>query len=88
MEDLARRKRNTNKIIVELRASLKKYAIVYDARKRKEVDKMIINLELELQDITNEEHETGLRLHRVQRRKDKDDFYEQPTGLWVKRVTT
>lgn len=88
MEDLARRKRNTNKIIIELRASLKKYAIVYDARKRKEVDKMIINLELELQDITNEEHETGLRLHRVQRRKDKDDFYEQPTGLWVKRVTT
>lgn len=88
MEDLARRKRNTNKIINELRESLKKYAIIYDARKRKEVDKMIINLEMELQEITNEEHETGLRLHRVQRRKDKDDFYEQPTGLWIKRVTT
>lgn len=88
MEDLARRKRNTNKIISELRESLKKYAIVYDARKRKEVDKMIINLTLELQEITNEEHETGLRLHRVQKRKDKEDFYEQPTGLWIKRVTT
>jgi len=88
MEDLARRKRNTNKIINELRESLKKYAIVYDARKRKEVDKMIINLGLELQEITNEEHETGLRLHRVQKRLDKEDFYEQPTGLWIKRVTT
>ncbi|KEF61442.1 uncharacterized protein A1O9_03008 [Exophiala aquamarina CBS 119918] len=88
MEDLARRKRNTNKIINELRGSLKKYAIVYDARKRKEVDKMIINLGMELQEITNEEHETGLRLHRVQKRLDKEDFYEQPTGLWIKRVTT
>lgn len=88
MEDLARRKRNTNKIINELRESLKKYAIVYDARKRKEVDKMIINLGLELQEITNEEHETGLRLHRVQKRLDKEDYYEQPTGLWIKRVTT
>ncbi|KAG9767726.1 hypothetical protein KCU88_g7411, partial [Aureobasidium melanogenum] len=88
LEDLSRRKRNMNKIISELRESLKKNAIVYDARKRKEVDKMIVNLNLELQDITNEEHETALRLHRVQKRRDKEDFYEQPTGLWIKRVTT
>ncbi|EHY53539.1 hypothetical protein HRR80_002132 [Exophiala dermatitidis] len=88
LEDLSRRKRNMNKIISELRESLKKNAIVYDARKRKEVDKMIVNLGLELQDITNEEHETALRLHRVQKRRDKEDFYEQPTGLWIKRVTT
>ncbi|KIX03093.1 uncharacterized protein Z518_06643 [Rhinocladiella mackenziei CBS 650.93] len=88
LEDLSRRKRNLNKIIRELQESLKKNAIVYDARKRKEVDKMIINLNLELQEITNEEHETGLRLHRVQKRRDKDDFYEQPTGLWIKRVTS
>ncbi|EXJ87814.1 hypothetical protein A1O1_04741 [Capronia coronata CBS 617.96] len=88
LDDLSRRKRNLNKIIAELRDSLKRNAIVYDARKRKEVDKMIINLNLELQDITNEEHETALRLHRVRKRRDKDDFYEEPTGLWIKRVTT
>lgn len=88
LEDLSRRKRNLNKIISELRESLKKNAIVYDARKRKEVDKMIINLNLELQDITNEEHETALRLHRVRKRRDKEDFYEEPTGLWIKRVTS
>ncbi|EXJ82953.1 hypothetical protein A1O3_06770 [Capronia epimyces CBS 606.96] len=88
LEDLSRRKRNLNKIIFELRESLKKNAIIYDARKRKEVDKMIINLNLELQDIASEEHETALRLHRVQKRRDKDDFYEEPTGLWIKRVTS
>ncbi|OCT49012.1 hypothetical protein CLCR_04674 [Cladophialophora carrionii] len=88
LDDLARRKRNLNKIIRELQESLIKNAIVYDARKRKEVDKMITNLQMEMQDIKNEEHDVQLKLHRVQKRRDKDDFYEQPTGLWIKRVTT
>ncbi|EXJ67452.1 uncharacterized protein A1O5_09465 [Cladophialophora psammophila CBS 110553] len=88
LEDLARRKRNLNKIIRELQESLKKNAIIYDSRKRKEVDKMITNLNLEIQDVTNEEHEVQLKLHRAQKRRDKDDFYEQPTGLWIKRVTS
>ena len=88
LDDLARRKRNNNKIIYELHESLKKNAIIYDARKRKEVEKMITNLHLEVQDIKNEEHDVQLKLHRVQKRRDKDDFYEQPTGLWIKRVTT
>jgi uncharacterized protein (DUF342 family) len=88
LDDLARRKRNVDKIIYELQESLKKNAIIYDARKRKEVDKMITNLHMEMQDIKNEEHDVQLKLHRVQKRRDKDDFYEQPTGLWIKRVTT
>lgn len=88
LEDLARRKRNLNKIIVERRESLRKNAIVYDSRKRKEVEKMIVNFTQEIQEVTNEEHEVSLKLHRVHKRRDKDDFYEQPTGLWIKRVTT
>ncbi|OAG41411.1 hypothetical protein AYO21_04353 [Fonsecaea monophora] len=88
LEDLARRKRNLNKIILELQESLKKNAIVYDSRKRKEVDKMITNLNLEIQEVKNEEHDVQLKLHRAQKRRDKDDFYEQPTGLWIKRVTS
>ncbi|KAI1616761.1 hypothetical protein EDD36DRAFT_484453 [Exophiala viscosa] len=88
LEDLARRKRNLHKIIAELRDSLKRNAIIYDARKRKEVDKMITNINMELQDVTNEEHEVSLRLYRVVKRRDKDEFYEKPTGLWIKRVTS
>jgi len=88
LEDLARRKRNINKIIKELADGLKRNAIVYEARKRKEIEKMTINLNLELDEITNEEHEVGLRLHRVHKRRDKDDNYEHPTGLWIKRVTS
>lgn len=88
LEDLSRRKRNQHKIISELRESLKRNAIIYDARKRNEIEKMITNLNLEIQEITNEEHETSLRLHRVVKRRDREDFYEQPTGLWIKRVTS
>lgn len=88
LDDLTRRKRNLNKIILELQDSLKKNAIIYDARKRKEVDKMITNLQMEIQDVNNEEHDVQLKLHRVQKRRDKEDFYEKPTGLWIKRVTS
>ena len=88
LDDLARRKRNLHKIIHELKESLIKNAIIYDARKRKEVEKMITNLHIEVQDVKNEEHDVQLKLYRVQKRKDKDDFYEKPTGLWIKRVTT
>ncbi|KIW10361.1 hypothetical protein PV08_11323 [Exophiala spinifera] len=88
LEDLGRRKRNQRKIIAELHESLRRNAIVYDSRKRREVEKMITNLNLEVQEITNEEHETSLKLHRVVKRRDREEYYEQPTGLWIKRVTT
>ncbi len=88
LEDLSRRRRNNKKIIREKQEALKKYAIVYDTRKRMEVEKQIINLENEVLDISREEHEVGLQLHRAQRKKDREDCYEHPTGLWIKRVTT
>ena len=88
LEDLSRRRRNNKKIVQELQEALKKNAIVYDTWKRTEVEKQIINLENELLDISREEHEVGLQLHRAQRKKDREDCYENPTGLWIKRVTT
>lgn len=88
LDDLSRRKGNLHKIIRELNASLQKNLIVYDHRKRKEIEKMVINLNLELAEITQEEHEVGIQLHRAQRKRDREDNYEQPTGLWIKRVTS
>ena len=88
MEDLDRRKRNNGKINRELNDSLKRNAINYDMRKRKEVEKAIANLALEMAEITQEEHEVGLTLHRAQKKRDKEDCYENPTGLWIKRVTS
>ena len=87
MDDLARRKQNIGKIINETTDRLRRNSISYDGRKRREVEKMITNLKLELAEVGQEEHEVGIRLHRAQKRKDRNDNY-QPTGLWIKRVTS
>ena len=88
MEDLNRRKRNNSKINWELNDSLKRNAINYDMKKRKEIESTIASLALELDEISREEHEVGLSLHRSQKKRDREDCYENPTGLWIKRVTS
>ena len=40
----------------------------------------------ELADVQRREHETGLRLHRAYRRRDRLE-YREPTAMWVRRVT-
>lgn len=88
LEALERRKRNINRIISDLEASLKKNAIVYDMWKRKEVEKNITNHRLQLDDIGREIHDINFTLHRAQRKRDREDGYEACTGLWIKRVTS
>ena len=88
LEDLERRRRNNTKITYELNESLKRNAINYDMRKRKEVEKLLTNMSMELDAITREEHEVGLTLHRSQKKKDREECYENPTGLWIKKVTS
>jgi hypothetical protein len=87
MEEFARRKRNINKLISQLKSGVQPSNIAFDLRTREEVKRTIKGLEGELAEIIQEEHEVGLRLHRVQRKKDRDEMYENPTGLWIKRVT-
>ncbi|KAI9876059.1 MAG: hypothetical protein M1823_007349, partial [Watsoniomyces obsoletus] len=88
LEDLEMRRRNNRRIVRELQEGLKKNAIVYTTWKRMEIEKQITNLEQGLTDIVREEHEVGLHLHRAQKKRDREDSYENPTGLWIKRVTT
>ncbi|RMZ81885.1 hypothetical protein DV738_g2058, partial [Chaetothyriales sp. CBS 135597] len=88
LDDLARRRRNNTKINRELTASLARNGITYDMRKRKEVEKLIATLSLELDDIGREQHEVALTLHRARKKRDRDSCYENPTGLWIRRVTS
>ena len=88
MDDLARRKRNLNKIIIALHDSVRRNLITYNHHKRKEMEKMITNMNLELAEVWQEEHDVGIQLHRAQKKRDREDNYEQPTGLWIKRVTS
>ena len=88
LEDLSRRRRNISKIDRELHDSLKRNAIEYNTRKRKEVEQKITSMGTELDDVMREEHEIGVQLHRAQKKRDAADCYENPTGLWIKRVTS
>lgn len=69
-EQLFTRKRNNSRIRVELTEALRRNAIVYDLYKRKEVGSRIKELELELDEIAQEEHEVGVLLHRAQKKRD------------------
>lgn len=87
MEEYARRKRNVSKLINKLNSGAQPSNIAFDLRTREEVKRTIKGLEGELADIIQEEHDVGLKLHRAQRKKDREELYENPTGLWIKRVT-
>ena len=87
MEEFARRKRNVNKLIKQLKSGVQPSGIAFDLKTREEMKRTIKGLEGELADIIQEEHDVGLRLHRVQKKKDRDEMYENPTGLWIRRIT-
>lgn len=88
LEGLRRQKHNILRILSDLNASLRKNAVVYDMWKRKEVEKNITYQRMQLDDVDREIHDVSLQLHRVQRKRDRDDGYEDCTGLWIKRVTS
>ena len=88
MDDLGRRKVNINKIVKELTNIKQRNVIVYDLRAREEIAKTVTKLNDEMAEIMQEEYDVGMRLHRAHRKRDKDDLYEHPTGLWIKRVTS
>ena len=88
LDDLARRKRNINKIKAALADSLRRNAVAYDVKKRKEVEAKLKNLDDEMSEVTQEEHEVGLRLHRAQKKRDREENRLEPTTLWIKRVTS
>lgn len=88
LDDLARRKRNINKIKAALADALRRNAVAYDVKKRKEVETKLKNLDDEMSEVTQEEHEVGLRLHRAQKKRDREENNLEPTSLWIKRVTS
>lgn len=88
IDALERRKRNIARIMHDLKQSLVKNPVTCDLWRRREIDKRLANQQLEMDDVANDIHELNLILHRARRKRDKDDNYEQPTGLWIKRVTS
>ncbi|KAL4906077.1 hypothetical protein BDW74DRAFT_138044 [Aspergillus multicolor] len=86
--ELVRRKANINTMINELTQVIQPSSIAYDMAAREEVKKTVASLNSELADIQKEEHDIGLKLLRVWKKRDDGDFYGASSSLWVKRVTS
>ena len=86
VEALTRRRAELQTMIHELTQVVQPSSIKYDMASRQEIKKTVARLETETATVTKDIHETGMKLHRAQKRRDEESLYE-PTGLWVRRVT-
>ena len=86
LDVLRRRRRNLEKVIHELTNVVQPSVVAYDRASRAEIKKSVTQLDNELAEVTKDEHETGLRLHRAWKRHEAFAPYE-PTSIWVRRVT-
>lgn len=87
LDALRRRRGNLQTVIHELTNVVQPSSIAYDMASRQEIKKTVDGLNKELAEVTKQEHDTGLNLHRAFKRYDDSTAYE-PTHLWVRRVTS
>lgn len=87
LDALRRRRGNLQTVIHELTNVVQPSSIAYDVASRQEIKKTVEGLNKELSEVVQQEHDTGLTLHRAWKRHDNATAYE-PTHLWVRRVTT
>lgn len=87
LDSLNRRRQNLQTVIHELTHVVQPSSIAYDMASRQEIKKTVEGLHTESAAVAKEIHETGMKLHRAMKRRDEDSMFE-PTGLWVRRVTT
>ncbi|KAI9653808.1 MAG: hypothetical protein M1831_005675 [Alyxoria varia] len=83
LQELGHRRINLQKLIQRLTALQPQNPVVQDLARRRADRKKIEDLESQLAGVRSREHEMGLRLHRALKKRDQ----EEPTGLWVRRVT-
>jgi hypothetical protein len=89
LDDLQHRKHNITRSIRQMTELMPadNITLTNDVRRKRELEKKKVEgLREEEAEVTLQIRETGLRLHRAWKRKDKEAVYE-PTGLWVRRVT-
>ncbi|KAK4695346.1 hypothetical protein P7C71_g2389, partial [Lecanoromycetidae sp. Uapishka_2] len=87
LDNLHRRRGNLQTVIHELTHVVQPSSIAYDMASRQEIKRTVEGLNKELAEVIKDEHETGIQLHRAQKRDDQFGQYE-PTSIWVRRVTS
>jgi len=87
LDDLFTQRSNVQKVIRDILETQPQNPLVSDFKARKEADKKLQSLKDDLAEITSQEHEVGLRLHRANKKRERIEG-AAPTALWIKRITS
>jgi hypothetical protein len=87
LNDLFTQRSNIQKVIQDILDTQPQNPMVSDLKSRKEADKKLQGLKGDLSEITRQEHELGLRLHRAYKKRERMEG-AVPTALWIRRITS
>lgn len=87
---LAHRRNNINKSIQQMTELMPKDMLLTSAEvhhKREEEKRKVEILREELADVQQQEFDLGLKLHRANKRRERESEYEESGSLWIRRIT-
>ncbi|KAF2673970.1 hypothetical protein BT63DRAFT_172447 [Microthyrium microscopicum] len=88
LDDLRNQRRNLDRILRDLEGPEAKNPLNTTFREEREREKNIVAIKSELNEINMLEHDIGLKLHRANKKREREEGYEGFTTLWVRRVTS
>ena len=88
LDNLRHQRGNLQRIVLDLNRLLAPGPNSPDRHARADLKSTVDQCSSELDEIIRQEHEVGMRLHRAWRRREKEELCDEPTGLWVRRVTS
>lgn len=87
---LAHRRNNINKSIQQMTELMPKDMLLSSIevqRKREDEKRKVELLKQELADIQQQEFDLGLKLHRANKRRERESEFEEGGSLWIRRIT-
>jgi hypothetical protein len=87
-DDLFNQRSNIQRVIRDLEKPEPQNPLVSDIRARREKEKRLQSLKVDLDEVARLEYDCGLRLHRAWKRREREDPASGPSVFWVRRVTS
>jgi hypothetical protein len=87
-DDLFNQRSNIQRVIRDLEKPEPQNPLVSDIRARREKEKQLQSLKIDLDEVARLEYDCGLRLHRAWKRREREDPASGPSVFWVRRVTS
>ncbi|KAI1586638.1 hypothetical protein PtrEW13061_007485 [Pyrenophora tritici-repentis] len=86
-DDLRIRRNNVYRLLRDLNNAAPPNPLLTDFKKARVAEQRKKAFEAELDQIRQEEHDVGLKLHRAWKKREREDPHSAGSALWVRRVT-